>query len=147
MACSSCPTCRLTGTGRGMVPSHLVPLQGPNEELAAVQPRGYWDRPPACNREYGDGGGDGSCTHPSGPVSPPVGLPGAGPLECRLSANRARIEAISLKVSQNQEVSPKCVHKACHSPHFQNRVQKSALQILRFPFCSAFSHKELIGPF
>ena len=39
------------------------------------------------------------------------------------------------------------MHKACHSPYFQNGLQKSALGILRFTFSVAFSHKELMGHF
>ena len=80
----------------------------------------------------------------------------SGPLRCqhaspransRLWANRARFSDISWKLSQNRGVSPKSVQKACHSPYFQNRLKKSALGFLRFPFCPAFSHKELLGLF
>ena len=60
---------------------------------------------------------------------------------------RARIDYILLKVSQNPEVSPKNVEKACHSPNIQNGSQKSPLDILRFTFSSAFSHKELMAHF
>ena len=59
----------------------------------------------------------------------------------------ARIDLIFYKVSQNREVSPVFIEKACHSPHFQNGVQKSPLEILRIPFRPAFSHKELMGLF
>ena len=44
-------------------------------------------------------------------------------------------------------MSPKSIQKACHSPYFQNGLQKSPLGILGFPFLPAFSHKELIGHF
>ena len=67
--------------------------------------------------------------------------------ECRLWANRARFDLISQEYSQNRIVSPKYVHKACHSPYIQNWVQKSPLGFLRFPILAAFSHKELMGPF
>ena len=77
----------------------------------------------------------------------PVPLPVPGPSECRPWANKARFHSFYWKVSQNDEVSPKNVEKAYHSPYFQNRVQKSPLEILRFPFLPAFSCKELIGPF
>ena len=75
-----------------------------------------------------------------------------GPLRCLrpLPASwpiRARFHQLFSKVSQNRRVSPKCMHKACHSPYIQNGLQKSALQILRFPFSAAFSHKELMGQF
>ena len=59
----------------------------------------------------------------------------------------ARIEVISCKVSQNGGVSPRNVGKACHAPYFQNRLGKSPLEILRFPYLAAFSHKELMGYF
>ena len=88
----------------------------------------------------------------AGPVPTPAGpgrclqpLPGTGPLECRLLANKARIDLIFLKLSQNPGVSPKYVQKACHSPCFQNGLQMSPLEISRFPFSPAFSHKELMG--
>ena len=44
-------------------------------------------------------------------------------------------------------MSTKYDEKACHSPYFQNTVQKSPLEILRFPFPVAFSRKELMGHF
>ena len=92
----------------------------------------------------GDGGG--SQTHPAGPVG------ASGPSlvwdpDCRLSANRARFQLLFYKVSQNGQVSLKYVHKASHSPYFQNASQKSPLGILRFPFLTAFSHKELMAHF
>ena len=65
----------------------------------------------------------------------------------RLLANKARFHDISRKLSQNGQVSPKYVNKAYHSPCFQNAAQKSPLEILRFPFPDAFSHKELMGRF
>ena len=67
------------------------------------------------------------------------------PWKCRLWANMARIDLIFLKVSQNRRVSPKYPEKACHSPYLQNGLGKSALGKPRFPFSSAFSHKELLG--
>ena len=51
--------------------------------------------------------------HPSGPVSPCRGLPVPGTLP---TGKRARFHHISWKVSQNHEVSPNNVEKACHSP-------------------------------
>ena len=50
-------------------------------------------------------------------------------------------------VKRNPRVSPKSVEKACHSPCFTFGLQKSALEILRFSFSPAFSHKELMGHF
>ena len=93
----------------------------------------------------GDGGG--SQDHPTGPVG------ACGPSlswdpDCRLSANRgARFRLLFYKVSQNGEVSSKYVDKACHSPCFIFRSQKSPLGIPRFPFLQPFSHKELMVPF
>ena len=60
---------------------------------------------------------------------------------------RARFNLFYVKLSQNGEVSLKYVQKACHTPYFQNRPQKSPLEILRIPFSVAFSHKELMAYF
>ena len=93
------------------------------------------------------GGGDGYIP-PSGPGRSGPGPPSLDiPLECRLWAKQARFHDISHKVSKNLEVSPKSVEKACHSPHLQNGLQKSPLDILRIPYSPAFSHKELMGRF
>ena len=92
-----------------------------------------------------EAGGDG----PVPPLRGPVGvwdpslyrtsqIPASWPI-------KARFNLILLKVSQNGEVSPEYVQKACHSPCFQKLVQKSPLEFLRFPVLLAFSHKELMG--
>ena len=60
---------------------------------------------------------------------------------------RARFQLLYTKLSQNREVSPKYVHKACLSPHFQNGLQKSPLDISEKRFWLAFSHKELMAHF
>ena len=85
--------------------------------------------------------------HPAGPVGALWAPPCPGPSECPPRAKRATFHLISHKVSQKARVSPKYVEKAYHSPCFQNGVQKSPLEKLRFPYSPAFSHKELIGPF
>ena len=55
--------------------------------------------------------------HCQGPVGAPAGpLPGAGPAS---PSRRARFHYILLKVSQNGQVSPNILEKACHSPCFQ----------------------------
>ena len=85
------------------------------------------------------------CTHPAGPVGPP-----AGPSLVQDPPPRAKgrdLTSFYRNLVKNQEVSPKCVEKACHSPYFQNGPEKSALEILRFPLSSAFSPKELMGLF
>ena len=83
-------------------------------------------------------------THLPVPGRPaPCGRWSAGPPRSK----RARFDVISLKLSQNREVSPKYAEKASHSPYFQKRGQKSPLEILRFPFSPAFSCKELMGRF
>ena len=69
------------------------------------------------------------------------------PAYCALLAKGARFDLILCKVSQNDEVSTKYVNKASHSPYFQNAVQKSPLEFLRFLILLAFSHKELMGCF
>ena len=86
--------------------------------------------------------------HPAGPVGLGTPQPSLGyPRKCRLLANMARFHDIYCKVSQNREVSSKYVDKACHSPYFQNGSKKSPLEIPRFPYLTAFSHKELMGHF
>ena len=83
--------------------------------------------------------------HPAGPVgdpSPPCTWDPWNPASWPITAT---FDLILLKVSQNEQVSTKKCHKACHSPCFQNAVQKSALDFLGFPFVRAFSHKELMG--
>ena len=94
----------------------------------------------------GDGGGYGPETTlraRSVPAAPPC----LRTSECRLTANRARFQQYSSKVSQNDEVSTEYVNKACHSPYSQNDAQMSPLEILRFPYSVAFSGKELMGHF
>ena len=66
------------------------------------------------------------------------------PTHGRLNLRNLRNMIIYSKVSQNAEVSPKSVNKACHSPYVQNGLRNSPLGILRFPFPVAFSHKELM---
>ena len=91
----------------------------------------------------GDGGG--SQDHPAGPVDALRASPCPGTLIAASQPIRARLHLISRKVSQKDEVSPKYVEKACHSPYIQKRVQMSPLEILRFPLFAAFSPKELMG--
>ena len=60
---------------------------------------------------------------------------------------RARFDLNSHVYCQNDEVSPKSVHKAYRSPYFQNGLQISPLDFLGFPYLLAFSPKELMVPF
>ena len=89
-----------------------------------------------------------SCTTPAGPGRCPL-----GPSLYRTSSStaswpiRARFSVFLVVYCQNDEVSLKYVEKACLSPYFQNRVQNSPLDFLRFPFSVAFSPKELMGLF
>ena len=92
-------------------------------------------------------GRTGPCTTLRARSCPPVGPPCTGPSNTRLWANKGEIQLKYNKVSQNGVVSPKYVHKACHSPYSQNGSRKSPLKILRFPFSPAFSHKELMAYF
>ena len=85
---------------------------------------------------------------PSGPGRSHAGPPWYGyPLTAASGPIRARFTSYSSKVSRNGRVSPENVQKACHSPCFQNGLGMSALDILRFPFSAAFSHKELMAYF
>ena len=81
---------------------------------------------------------------PSGARFAVLGLLGAVPGSRQQTA---RFHHLFSKVSQNDEVSLKSVNKACHAPYLQNGLQKSPLEILRFPYFVAFSHKELMGLF
>ena len=65
--------------------------------------------------------------HPPGPVSHSVASLYLGPSECRPGPIRARLRSISQKLSKNDEVSPKYLKKACHSPYIPNGPQKSPL--------------------
>ena len=159
MACSTACT---GSTGRvgtwdgytGWVPGRAIPGYYPPAEHAAKprrQPGSTATGPP-----QGWAGGrrgahwvrrrDGFLTTLALPGPAPCGRC-QEPSECRLTANRARFQVISWKVSQNGQVSPRNVQKACHSPYSQNEAQKSPLEILRFLFLLAFSHKELMGLF
>ena len=92
-----------------------------------------------------NGGGGHGQDHPAGPVRTLQVPPCPSLSECRLLAKGARFDLNSLKVSQNDEVSPKSAEKASRSPYIQNGLQKSPLEILGFPYIPAFSHKELMG--
>ena len=126
------------------VPSHEdVPLlsEAQTAKRAPEAPTGGWS-------------GWSGCSAPGRPAPtlrarscPCWALPGASSSKPRLLANKARFNNISWKLSQNGEVSPHFAEKACHSPYFQNRPQKSPLGILRFLISPAFSHKELMGHF
>ena len=82
-----------------------------------------------------------------GPVLPVPGTPWCSSSRCPSRLIEARIDLIFHKVSINGQVSPKSVQKAYVSPYIPNGSRKSPLDILRFPICSAFSHKELMVPF
>ena len=156
----SVPACRTCGrqcTGTGMVPGwgilggytgwvipgHPAPWKAEacTAKRAPEGPAGPWSgwymlqRPPE---------------HPDPPTPHPwcsgARFAGLGPLPASWPI-RARFSQYFSKVSQNHGVSPKSMHEACHSPCFQNGLEKSALKILGFPFSLAFSHKELIGLF
>ena len=92
--------------------------------------------------------------HPGRPVTTPAGpgrclqpLPVTSSSKAASQPIRARFHDISLKVSQKDEVSTEKCQKACHSPYSQNRLENSPLEFLRFPFSTAFSHKELMAFF
>ena len=82
-------------------------------------------------------------TTPAGPApcgrcrAPGLSNAASGPITARFDLN-------SSKVSKNGIVSPGSVHKACHTPYFQNGLVMSPLEILGFPYSPAFSHKELM---
>ena len=142
-----------TGWGMGgWVYRGAIPGYYPAAKLRSIpsgagpgSPSGGWSGWGMDRAHPGDGGG--LPGPPCGPGRSPRSPPCPGTPDCRLTANSARIDLIPHKVSQNRRVSLKYVHKACHSPYLKNEVQKSPLEILRFPETSAFSHKELMGLF
>ena len=104
---------------------------------------------PAPPRSNG-GGGDGPRYHPCGARSVPASRAFPVPGTSQIAASwpiTATFHPYFSKVSQNHGVSPKYPEKACHSPCIQNGPRKSPLEILRFSYSSAFSHKELMGHF
>ena len=121
-----------------------VPMRNCRQEQLAAAARGYWDRP----RGYMVRRRGRSCTHPPGPVGPMLGPPWYRTSQIAASGPiRARLTSFLSKTSQNGQVSPEYVEKAYNSPCFQNGPRKSPLGFLRFPFSSAFSHKELLTVF
>ena len=128
--------CPPSGFARGEV--HMQ-RSGPRKPLQGAGVGGIWSSDvPAAGTGY---------PHPCGARSAHPWTSLGYPSECRLWANKARFQSISYKVSQNGQVSPINVEKACHSPYFQNELGKSPLEILRFLYLRAFSHKELMGHF
>ena len=126
------PSCQ----GRTTVKRRHVQRSGPRKPLAGAGVGGTCCSAP-CVRPPPFGPG----RHP--PVGTSLGTPrkpASGPIT-------ARFQVISQKLSQNRVVSPEMSEKASHSPYFQNGSEKSPLEILRFPFSRAFSHKELLGHF
>ena len=73
--------------------------------------------------------------------------PGPLPENAASGPITARFQDISLKVSQNREVSPKYHQKACHSPYIQNEVQKSPLDILQISIWASLLSQGINGPF
>ena len=132
--------------GRGIpVPSQLLARRSQNQRSGPGSP---------CQGAGVVGSGAGCARVPRPTHSGPLDLRGplrwSGPSPRAKAASwsiRARFHLISIKVSQNDGVSPKYVEKACHSPCFQNGSRKSPLDFLGFPYSSAFSHKELMVPF
>ena len=142
------------GLGRvyGWVPGRAIPGYYPAVPHRARNPAADSEAGPGSPAGAGVGGqqlgGRVSQYPPSGPGRSLQALPGTGTrLHAASGPIRARFSVFLVKYSQNDEVSPKSVQKACHSPCFQKRVQKSALDFLRFPILVAFSHKELMGLF
>ena len=136
---------RVGNTGVPVLPSTLLE-EGPADSEAG---------PEASRREAGVVVCRSRTPEAPGPPTPdPLGPPGPAPLSWAFSPGkpasgpiRARLRSKYKNVSQNDEVSPKSVEKASISPCFQNGLRISPLEILRFPYIAAFSHKELMVPF
>ena len=131
---------------RGVLPSHPSSRgASPDSEAGPGGPlQGVWSGWSGCSGRTVGGTGYIPTLRARSVLWPSLGYT---PLQCPPGTNMARIDLISHKVSQNQEVSPEMLEKACHSPYFQNWVQMSPLGFLGFPFSRAFSGKELMTLF
>ena len=136
----------IPGGNTGVLPSQHA-LLGESAQTAERAPEaplgaGVGGLGARANGDWGTG-----ISPPCGPGRSPRSPPWDIPLETASWRHMARIDLILLKVSQNGEVSAKLSEKACHSPCFQKRARNSPLEIPRFPFCVAFSPKELMDHF
>ena len=92
-------------------------------------------------------GGDGLLYHPTGPVGPTGPSLYRTPQNAHLGPIGRDLRSFLIKLVK----TVKCRRKVCKRPvivpNIQNGSGKSPLGFLRFPFSSAFSRKELMGPF
>ena len=133
--------------GRGAIPGYYrgttqrprkvpYPAERAPEALAGAGVGGIWDRP----RER-------PLTTPAGPGRVLGTLPVSSSSNAASGPIRARFHVKSSKVSQNGIVSPRNVEKACHSPYFQNGLQKSPLDISRISILASLLSQGINGPF
>ena len=64
---------------------------------------------------------------------------------CRLTAKGRDSTSYSIKLVKTAKCQRKVMKRPVIVPNSQNDLRKSPLEIPGFPFCSAFSHKELMG--
>ena len=94
----------------------------------------HWGRRRSQNPPFGPG---------RAPAVPSLVL---GPY-CRLTAKGRDLTSFSIKLVKTAECHQNVTKRPVLVPIFQNGSQMSPLEILRFPFWLAFSHKELMGRF
>ena len=85
--------------------------------------------------------------HPSGPVGPLQALPGIYPRNAHLGPIRRDSTSFPRKLVKTAKCHRKVSKRPVIVPILQNGSEKSPLDFLRFPFITAFSHKELMGGF
>ena len=98
---------------------------------------------PGAGRTYGGRGR--SCTTLRARSAHPVGLPVQDLADAHLGPIRRDYDLFSLKLVKTTKCHQFMSKRPPVVPIFQNRVQKSPLEKLRFPYSSAFSPKELMG--
>ena len=84
---------------------------------------------------------------PCGPGRVPGTLPVLGPAIPALQPIGRDSITFSIKLVKTAKCHQECRKRPVIVPIFQNGSQMSALEIPRFPFSVAFSHKELMGLF
>ena len=92
-------------------------------------------------------GGDGSWYHPPGPVGPHGPSLYQDPRNAHLQPKGRDSMTFTRKLVKTTKCRHNMSKRPVIVPIFQNGLQKSALEILRFPFPAAFSPKELMGLF
>ena len=140
------------GGGGGVIPTHPAGCSRRSQKHPAKRapegPAGPWSG-------WGAGPGDYMCSaagtapryHPSGPVRTLV-LPCTwDPQNAASGPIRRDFRSFPGNLVKTAECHPNSSKRPTIVPISKKRLQKSPLGFLRFPYCVAFSHKELMGHF